>query len=220
MIGCAVLGGRQLWKRGEFNRWILSLAIALLLLPAAIIFAYSTVTKHGLWVDRGFLGSAHMLYLLAGVGLSALGSRALRAIALVTIIVSIASGEIYYYTRYDKSQAASAFRALPPLTPQHALLVTPPRLDCEAYYYLREATSFWAVQAKPPWHLLRITRPVVRTRKEPITTCDEADLQGVSDLYTFGDASEIRTNRTHWPSCLLTKKIWVFEQSRWHPLDE
>jgi len=220
MIGCAILGGCQLWKRGEFNRWILCFAIALLLLPAALVFAYSTVTKHGLWVDRGFLGSAHMLYLLAGLGLSALGSRALRGIALVVICISIASGEIYYYTRYDKSQAASAFHALPPLTPQHALLVTPPRLDCEAYYYLREATSFWAVQAKPPWHLLLITRPVVRTRREPVTTCDEPDLQAVSDLYAFGDASEIRTNRIHWPNCLLTKKIWVFEQSRWHPLDE
>ncbi len=220
MIGCAIIGGRQLWKCGELNRWILVFAVELLVLPAAIIFAYSTVTKHGLWVDRGFLGSAHMLYLLAGVGLSALGSRALRGIALVTICVSIVSGEVFYYTRYDKSIAASAFRVLPPLTPQRVLLVTPPRLDCEAYYYLRQSTSFWAVQSKAPWHLLRITQPVVRTRKEPVTTCDEPDLQVVSDLYTFGDASEIRTNHIHWPSCLLTKKIWVFEQSRWHPLDE
>jgi hypothetical protein len=220
MIGCAALGGRQLWNRGEFNRWILYFAVALLLLPAAIIFAYSTVTKHGLWVDRGFLGSAHMLYLLAGIGLSTLGSRAFRGIALVTICISIVSGEVYYYTRYDKSQAASAFRVLPPLTPQHALLVTPPRLDCEAYYYLRKPVSFWAVQSKAPWHLLRITQPVVRTRKEPVTTCDEPDLQAVSDLYAFGDVSEIRTNRVHWPSCLQTKKIWVFEQARWQPLDE
>jgi hypothetical protein len=61
MIGCAVLGGRQLWKRGEFYRWILVFAVALIVLPAALIFAYSTVTKHALWVDRGFVGSAHIL---------------------------------------------------------------------------------------------------------------------------------------------------------------
>jgi hypothetical protein len=207
MIGCAVLGGRQFWKRGEFHRWILCFAVALIVLPAALIFACSTLTKHALWVDRGFLGSAHILYLLAGVGLSALGSRALRGIAIVTIGVSILSGEVFYYTRFEKTLAASAFHALPPLTSQRALLVTPPRLDCEACYYLRKCNSFWGIQAKAPWHLLHITRPVVRTRREPVTTCDEAELQVVSDLYTYGDAAEIRT-------------IWVFEQSRWHPLDE
>ena len=220
MIGGAVLGGRQLWKRGEFQRWILFFAVALIVFPAAIIFAYSTLTHHRLWVDRGFLGSAHMLYLLAGVGLSALGSRALRGIAAVMIGVSILSGEIFYYTRFEKSLAASAFRALPPLTPQRALLVTPPRTDFEAYYYLRTGESFWGVQGKTPWHLLRITRPAVLTRQEAVTTCDEAELQNVSDFYTFGDAAEIRENRSHWPSCLLSKKIWVFEQSRWHSLDE
>jgi hypothetical protein len=93
--------------------------------------------------------------------------------------MSILSRELFHYTRLKKTLAASAFRALPPLTP-----------------------------------------PVVRTRREPVTTCDEAELQVVSDLYTYGDAAEIRTNRSHWPSCLQTKKIWVFEQSRWHPLDE
>ncbi len=220
MIGCAVLGGRQLWKRGEFYRWILVFAVALIVLPVALIFAYSTVTKHALWIDRGFLGSAHILYLLAGVGLSALGSRALRGIAAVMIGVSIVSGEIYYYTRFEKSLAASAFRTLPHLTAQRALLVTPPWLDCEAYYYLRVRVSLWGVQSKAPWQLLRISRPVARTRQESVAPCDEPDLQAVSELYTFGDASEIRTNRIHWPSCLLTKKIWVFEQSHWHPLDE
>ena len=220
MIGCAVLGGRQLWKRGEFYRWILYFAVALIVLPAALIFAYSTLTKHALWIDRGFLGSAHILYLLAGVGLSAVGARALRGIAAVMIGVSIVSGEIYYYTRFEKSLAASAFHALPPITAQRALLVTPPWLDCEAYYYLRSRASFWGVQSKAPWQLLRISRPAARTRQEAIATCDDADLQVISEFYTFGDAAEIRTNRSHWPSCLLTKKIWVFEQSRWHPLDE
>jgi hypothetical protein len=61
MIGCAVLGGRQFRNRGEFYRWILFFAVALIALPAASIFAYSTVTKHALWVDRGFVGSTHIL---------------------------------------------------------------------------------------------------------------------------------------------------------------
>jgi hypothetical protein len=101
-------------------------------------------------LSTGIGDSAHILYLLAGVGLSALGSRALRGIAAVMIGVSILSGEVFYYTRFEKCLAASAFHALPPLTPQRALLVTPPRLDCEACYYLRECTSFRGIQAKAP----------------------------------------------------------------------
>jgi hypothetical protein len=134
--------------------------------------------------------------------------------------VSIVSGEIYYYTRFEKSLAASAFHALPPITPQRTLLVTPPWLDCEAYYYLRTRAPFWGVQSEAPWQLVSITRPPALTRGEAVTTCDKADLQVVFDLYAFGDAAEIRMNRSHWPSCLQTKKIWVFEKSRWHPLDE
>src|ERR1019366_5714474 len=128
--------------------------------------------------------------------------------------------EIYYYTRFEKSLAASAFHALPPITPQRALLVTPPWLDCEAYYYLRTRASFWGVQSEAPWQLVRITRPAARAHREAVTTCDEVELQVISDIYAFGDASQLRTNRSQWPGCLLTKKIWVFEQSHWHPLDE
>jgi mannosyltransferase len=219
MVGCAVLGARQLWRRDEFHHWILYFAAALIVLPPALVFAFSTLKKHALWVERGFLPNAHILYLLAGIGLSAVGSRALRGIAIAIIAVSVVTGEVYYYTRFEKSLAAPAFHALPPLTPQRALLVTPPWLEWDAYYYLRTRASFWGVESKAPWQLTHITRPAARTPREAPTTCDEPDLQAVSDIYAFGDAAEIRANRSHWPSCLLTKKIWVFEQSRWHPLD-
>ena len=191
-----------------------------IVLPAALIFAYSTLTKHALWIDRGFLGSAHILYLLAGVGLSAVGSRALRGIAAVTIGVTIATGEIDYYTKFEKSVAASAFHSLPAITPQHVVLVSPLWLDYEAYYYLRAETALWGVEENSPWRLVRLLRRTDETPGVTWTTCGEENLQTVSDIYAYGDASQIRTNRSHWPSCLLTKKIWVFEQSRWHPLDE
>ena len=69
MIVCALLGVRQLWKRDEFHRWILGFAATLIVLPVALIYTYSTLTKHALWVDRGFLGGAYLLYLLVGIGL-------------------------------------------------------------------------------------------------------------------------------------------------------
>ncbi len=50
--------------------------------------------------------------------------------------------------------------------------------------------------------------------------CDDPELLPVSDIYAYGDVTEIREERKNWPDCLLTKKIWVFEKSRWHPFDE
>ena len=220
MLGCALLGVRQLWKRDDFYRWILYFAVALIVLPATLIYAYSTVTKHALWIDRGFLGSAHLLYLLVGIGLSAMGSRILRGLVAVTIGISIVTGEMYYCTRFEKSLAASAFHSLPPITPERALLLTPPWLDCEAYYYLRAHTSYWGIEPKAPQQLLRLTYVPGQMPQKDTAGCASAELQAISEVYVFGDALEIRTDRKGWPGCLLPKKIWVFEQSRWHPLDE
>jgi len=225
MIGCVVLGARQLWRRDEFHRWILYFAAALIVLPPAMVFAYSTLSGHPFWLTRGFLPAAHILYLLAGVGLSAVGSRALRGIAIVALGVSIVAGEMFYYTRFEKSPAASAFHSLPPITPQRVVMVNPLWLDNEAFYYLRAQTTLWSAEPtsageNSPWRLLCITRRNGERRRITWATCDEESLQAVSDVYAYGDASEIRTNRIHWPSCLLTKKIWVFERSRWHLLDE
>ncbi len=219
MVACAVLGARQLWRRGEFYHWVLYFAVALIALPPALVFAYSTLTKHALWVDRGFLPNAHILYLLAGIGLSAVGSRALRGIAAVAIGVSIVPGGLYYYTRFEKSLAASAFHSLPPITPQCVVLVCPPYRDNEAYYYLRGQTTLWAVEQNSPWHLLHLVRRTGGDHGVTAATCDEAELQAASDIYAFGDGAAIRTERKQWPSCLLAKKTWVFEHSRWLPIN-
>jgi hypothetical protein len=149
-----------------------------------------------------------------------MGSRVLRGIVAVAIGISIVTGEIYYYTRFEKSLAAAAFHSLPPITPERALLLTPSWLDCEAYYYLRAHTSFWGIRPKTPQQLRRLTWDPGQMPQEDAAGCDAAELPAISTVYAFGDALEIRTDREHWPSCLLAKKIWVFEQSHWHPLDE
>lgn len=220
IIGSALLGVRQLWKRGDRYRWILFFAIALIVLPAALIYLYSTFTKHALWVDRGFLGSAHLLYLLAGIGLGAMGSRIFRGLVTASIGISIVTGEIYYFTRFEKSLAASAFHSLPTITSDRVLLLSPPWLDCEAYYYLRSYTPCWGIAPKTPQQLMRVDWEPGRMPRGDAVACDETNLQAVSEIYVFGNASEIRIDRKNWPACVLTKKIWVFEQSHWHPLDE
>ena len=99
-------------------------------------------------------------------------------------------------------------------------MLSPLWLDYEAYYYLRAETTLLAVEETSPWRLVRLQRSTDETPRVFWPTCDEVDLQPVSDIYVFGDASQIRTNRVHWPSCLLAKKTWVFEHSRWQSLDE
>lgn len=220
MLGCTILGVRQLWRRGDSSRWILYFTLALLVLPPLLIYAYAALKKQMLWVDRGFLGNAHILYLLAGVGLGNLGSRVLRGIAAAAIAMSLVTGEIYYYTRFEKCGAATAFRALPPLTPQRAVLVNPAWMGPEAWYYLRANPVFWGVQSQAPWQLVHSSPPDEWKLEEHVRKCDDPELQPVSDIYAYGDPSRIRDERKRWPECLLAKKIWVFEGSRWRPIDE
>jgi hypothetical protein len=220
MMGCAVAGAWQLWKRGERYRWILLFALALIVMPAAIIYAYSALTKHGLWIDRGFLGSAHVVYLLAGVGLAAMGSCTVRAIAAVAIGVSLVTGEIYYFTHFEKSQAAAAFHSLPSITPQRALLLTPSWLNVESYYYLRTHTSPWGINPEVPEQLLQVNWPAGQMSRSVPVECGSTELATASEVYVFGDLPVIQQERSQWPSCLASKKLWVFEKAHWHPLDE
>jgi hypothetical protein len=226
MVGCAGLGVRQLWKRDEFHRWILYFAVALIVLPAAVIFAYSILTKHALWVDRGFVGNGYILYLLAGVGLSALGSRVLRAIAAVAIGVSIASGEIYYYTTFEKSDpfekdsSAAAFHSLPPASPQRVLLLAPGWSDDEALYYLGRQTPVLSIEPDHPEQLLQIGWVDGQMPQEIAIRCDDPQLQSVTEIYVYGDPVTIRSEREQWPLCILDKKMWIFEGPHWHPLDK
>jgi uncharacterized membrane protein len=220
MVGCALLGVRQLWKRGASYKWVVILAAVLILLPSILVYGLSTLKHQAVWVDRGFLGCAHILYLLAGVGLSALGPRVLRGLAAAAIAISIVSGEMYYRTKFEKSEAAAAFHSLPPPSPQRAVLVIPFWRNCEAHYYLGSGTTLWTLQQDHPQQLQRIPLPTAEMPDELPVRCDQAELQSASDIYAFGDVSIIRSQRPQWPTCLLTKKLWVFEDARWHPLDQ
>ena len=219
IVGCALWGARQLWKRGESFKWVVIFAAVLILLPPLLIYGLSTLKHQAVWVDRGFLGCAHILYFLAGVGLRAIGPRVLRGLAAAAIAVSIVSGEMYYYAKFEKSEAASAFHSLPPASPQRAVLVIPSWRNCEAHYYLGSGTTLWTVQKDHPQQLEWILLPAAEMPDELPAGCDEPEFQSASDIYAFRDVSIIRSQRPQWPTCLLTKKLWVFEDAHWRPID-
>jgi 4-amino-4-deoxy-L-arabinose transferase-like glycosyltransferase len=219
MVGCALWGARQLWKRGESYNWVVTFAAVLILLPPLLIYGLSTLKHEAVWVDKGFLGCAHIFYLLAGVGLGAIGLRTLRVLVVAAIAVTIVSGEMYYRTKFEKSEAATAFHSLPPATPQRAILVIPYWRNCEADYYLGSGTTIWTVQEHHPQQLERIPLPTAKMPDELRAGCDDPEFQSASDVYAFGDVSIIRNQRTQWPTCLRAKKIWIFEDARWRPID-
>jgi uncharacterized membrane protein len=220
MVGCALVGARQLWKRAEPSRWILVFAAFVILLPPLLVYGLSALKHQAIWVDRGFLGCAHILYFLAGIGLGAIGLRPLRLLAAAVIAVSIVSGEMYYHTKFVKSEAADAFHSLPPASPQRAVLVIPFWRNCEAHYYLGTHTMIWTVQEDHPERLERMPLPTAEMPEELAASCADSELQSASDVYAFGDVSIIRRQHTQWPACLQAKKIWIFEDAHWHPIDE
>jgi mannosyltransferase len=220
MLGCALWGARQLWKRGTPYNWVVIFAAVLILLPPLLIYGLSALKHQAIWIDRGFLGCAHILYFLVAVGLSAVGPRVLRGSAAAAIAISIISGEMYYYTKFEKSEAAAAFHSLPPASPQRAVLVIPYWRNCEAHYYLGSRTTLWTVQKDHPQQLVRISLPDAEMPKELPASCDDAELQSAPDIYVFGDATIIRTQRPQWPGCLRAKNTWIFEDAHWRPLDK
>jgi len=219
MVLCAFLGARQLWKRAEPSRWVLVFGAFIMLLPPLMIYSLSILKHQAIWVDRGFLGCAHILYFLAGIGLGAVGLRTLRLLAVAAIAVAIVSGELYYDTKFEKSEAAAAFHSLPPASPQRAVLVIPYWRNCEAHYYLGAQTMLWTVQEDHPEKLERMPLPVAEMPVELPDSCADPELQSATDVYAFGYVPIIRQQQPQWPACLLSKKIWIYEDAHWHPID-
>jgi uncharacterized membrane protein len=220
----AIYGMRRAWQRPGSGRVQVALTLTTILLPMAVAFGYSRLTGQALWAPRPFLGAAYLLYLWAGIGLSAVRLRAVRwTVAGLATLIALAS-IIPYFTAWQKSNAATAFASLPPMDDANALLFEARFFSPLAQFYLDSATTMLAIEAGPAGEPM-VTRLVfgqghafdrVMGRPYPIT-CD--DLVTVTGLWIYSYSSQVRETLAHLPPCVTDKKLWLFQDGAWHRLN-
>lgn len=219
-VGCFVAGAMHCWRRGAAQRLTVYLAGTLVILPPAIMYGYTKLTQHALWIERGFIGNAQIFLILAGIGLAAMRPRLMRGLVIVAIAVPLISGEMFYFTKWEKSRAAKAFRSLPATDAHKILLASPNWLNCEAYFYLGDRMQLWGIRPSSPGQLIRIVCSQRQMPKEMASPEDDLALRAASDVYAYGDPEKLRAERSLWPRTFASKRIWVFEELRWRLIDE
>jgi 4-amino-4-deoxy-L-arabinose transferase-like glycosyltransferase len=220
VLGCAIAGAVRCWHQSQNHKAVVILSFALILFPAAFVYGCSVLLNRPLWIERGFIGGAPVLFVLTGLGLSVARPWAMRGLITAVIAVSLIFGAIFYYTKWEKCQAAKAFRSLPPTDADKLILASPDCLSSEAHFYLRRQKQVWGIRPEPPGQLIRVLFSQGQMPQETVVEDNDPDLRSASDVYAYGDPHKLRAERPLWPKYFASKQIWIFEDSRWHRIDE
>lgn len=220
----AAYGLLRAWRQPGSGRLQVALTLALILLPMAVVLGYSRLTGQALWLPRPFLGAAYLLYLWAGIGLAGVKLRGVRwAMAGLAVLVALAS-IIPYFTTWQKSNAATAFRSLPPLGRSDLLLFEARFFSPLAQFYMSDYTPLLAVEAdaagQPTLYRLQfgLGHPFDRVMGRPYpVTC--ADLAKVTGIWVYSYSSQVRDTLRQLQPCVAARQLWLFEDGSWRPLE-
>lgn len=221
----AVYGMAKAWATKGTQRIQVTLTLVSILLPVCVVFAYGSLTGQRLWIFRPFLGQGYLVYLWVGIGLASLRQPWLRwglaAAAVVVAIVSLGP----YFTIWQKSTTPMAMATAPRPDERNLLVVDAPFFGPQAAFYLEEGTPlmalYWDQTGAPLLARLLFSDPEnlshkIRGRPESVT-CD--DIATATDLWIYGNVRRIRNSVRGLPSCITAKRLWVFNDNAWVPLD-
>ena len=226
-LGILTSGGFATWglwqglKNEKEHRWTASAALALMFVPVAIAFCYALLSRRPIWALKPFLGAAYLYYLWSGIGLSRIPwAWFRRCAALLALIVSLAS-LVPYFTTWQKTDAATAFRSLPATKYPRAVLLERAYRAPVAFYYLGPDGLIWGLggSKEEGFELRRISPNGVQPEDfEPID-CGSEHIQRITDIWVYGPIQRIQQEREYWPACVLAKNLWLFLDDQWTLLD-
>ncbi len=205
-------------RSDDAHRTAAWLALLLITIPILIPFSYGMIFNRRVWAFKPFLGAAYLFYLWAGIGLSRLSCHLIRrSVAVVMLIVALFS-LIPYYTTWKKTDAVIAFRSLPP--DEHGLVLLERAYRAPvAFYYLGPDAEIWGIKGeKNNFTLVRISADNSLLGTLSPASCN--DIQEITNVWIYGPTERIRREYKYWPSCLVEKHLWVFEENMWIPLKD
>ncbi len=224
--GMAASGFPALW--GMYYAWKIKkrfqvevlLATILIVVPIALIFGYGIITDQSIWALKPFLGSAYLFYIWAGIGVGSIKFPVLRKCLGVAIVMVAITSLWPYYTIWQKSNAANAFRTLPTLTSQDGFLIEPPYISPLVFYYVGETIPAYGIveeQGKEPSLIQILPTDMNAFDLRQRTVC--AELSSITSLWIYEYNNRIRDTAQSWSDCITTKRIWVFQENAWRQLD-
>jgi hypothetical protein len=225
IVGILLYGGPFLWGiltewQAENKRHLeILLSSLLIVVPISVAFSYACLFGSRVWAFKSLLGIAYLLYIWSGIGLSKLSYKSLRAVvALIALIVSMAS-LIPYYTSWRKTDARTAFQAIPYEENQKEVLLEHPYVAPVAFYYLGSSAGVWGLRVgKSSTQILDIYPSGVLPENYQVVSCEDPNVRQLTDLWLYGSAERMRVEMSNLPPCLRNKHLWLFEDDKWNLL--
>jgi uncharacterized membrane protein len=208
------------WRKEDRDRLTVSLSITLIIGPVIIAFAYAYLLETPAWALKSLLGGAYLVYIWAGVGLGGLSSAFLRrAVAVVLLIITVAS-LVPYYSVWEKTDADIALRPSLLQGSSEGLILDRAYAAPVAFYYLGSDARIWGLRnGEGYFRLVRISPYGFLSGDFLEIDCGEDGLRRVRDLYVYGPAERVHQELEYFPPCLDTKRLLVFEEDKWKPLN-
>ena len=225
-LGMAIIGLPAIWgmyfvwrTKKRFRMGIL-LALTLIVVPVVLIFSYGFITGRRVWALKPFLGSAYLLYIWAGVGISSIKFPFLRKFLGITIMLMAAMSLLPYYATWQKSPVAHIFHSLPVLTNQDGIIIEPPYIAPLVFYYMDKTIPAYGIvtENENQRSLVRILysdKDVSGSHQK--TTC--AELATTTNLWVYDYNDRTRDIMRYWPNCVTDKNLWAFQEDQWRQVN-
>ena len=110
-------------------------------------------------------------------------------------------------------------RSLPTLDEHDIVFAEPATESLLVSYYLGNTFPVYAVALNREKGWQPIKMEPTRMLYGAYTTVHCRRLAAITDLWIYGSPDRILTALPHWPGCLTTKKLWIFRDHAWQPLN-
>jgi hypothetical protein len=197
-----------------------ALAILLMVLPVALVFGYGALTDRRVWALKPFLGAAILFYIWAGIGIGSIKFPLLRRCLGVAIVILALASLVPYFNAWQKTTAGRAFHALPAQVSRQGVIIEPSYQAPLAFYYLDDNVPVYSLAAGDGDErvLVRITpsRQDILGLRQPVQ-CET--LASTADLWVYGSTERIRQAIRNWPGCVTQRRLWIYQDGAWQPLE-
>ncbi len=171
--------------------------------PPAAAFVYALGQGSRVWAFKPLLGSALLLYLLAGAAASKMPSPA--RVAWIAVSLFLAVNSLWpYYRVWQKTALPAALRQVP-ASGERVLILRPAYLAPVAYFYAGTDIAVWGVNAEG--RLVSYPSPFTLAFTSPlqVLSCDTAGMQRAGEIWVYGETPPLPEGypclsewRCHW----------------------
>ncbi len=206
-------GWAALRKAGTAARRDAAVTAWVALFPVAGAFGYALWAQARVWAYKPLLGSALLVYALAGWAVSRWPAGA--RLSWLTVCLLLGAASLWpYYRSWNKTSLPAALEQVAPASERWALILKPAYLGPVAYFYVGVRTPLWGLSPEGALNAYASPFSAGGVRPPKPLSCREAAVQQVQEIWLYGAAPDALSP---FP-CLEGVPVHVYADGAWRRL--